>query len=39
MSSQIARKVVMAFQQHPPYIDAKDKLAYLQNKYVWLYGL
>jgi DNA-binding NarL/FixJ family response regulator len=37
MSSQIARKVVMAFQQDVPYFDAKEKLSMLENEVLqWL---
>jgi DNA-binding NarL/FixJ family response regulator len=37
MSSQIARKVVMAFQQQVPYIDAKDSLSDRENEVLtWL---
>ena len=37
MSSQIARKVVMAFQQEVPYCDAKEKLSGRENEVLqWL---
>ncbi|HYD22373.1 MAG TPA: response regulator transcription factor, partial [Flavipsychrobacter sp.] len=37
MSSQIARKVVMAFQQEVPYFDAKEKLSGRENEVLqWL---
>ena len=37
MSSQIARKVVMAFQQQTPYIDLKDSLSDRENEVLlWL---
>ena len=37
MSSQIARKVVMAFQQQTPYVDAKDSLSDRENEVLaWL---
>ncbi|WP_295799216.1 response regulator transcription factor [Mucilaginibacter sp.] len=37
MSSQIARKVVMAFQQQTPYVDAKDVLSDRENEVLlWL---
>lgn len=37
MSSQIARKLVMAFQQQTPYVDAKDSLSDRENEVLgWL---
>jgi DNA-binding NarL/FixJ family response regulator len=37
MSSQIARKVVMAFQQQTPYVDAKEMLSDRENEVLlWL---
>jgi DNA-binding NarL/FixJ family response regulator len=37
MSSQIARKVVSAFQEHPPYKDGKDALSDRENEVLsWL---
>ncbi|MDR3696656.1 response regulator transcription factor [Mucilaginibacter sp.] len=37
MSSQIARKVVLAFQQQTPYVDAKDSLSDRENEVLaWL---
>jgi DNA-binding NarL/FixJ family response regulator len=37
MSSQIARKVVMTFQQQSPYVDAKDSLSDRENEVLsWL---